>query len=399
MSSVETGTTTTHHISDVDTWGHPDRNFYVFVALSFFLGFFGFDHFYLRSYGTATQKFLMNVLGLGIWWMWDMIQVMQDGSQVRKDGLSSPFDWIRGIGRGVFTPLPKDLPTGAGATGATGGADGATESNAEYSAKKSYLIYTILAVGFGIFGADRFYIGRTWQGVAKLLSVFNIVLFLFGLIWVLWDAVHAFFFTKSIMKDGITLPVPFSFLFDSPIPAQDLFKVKKIEPEPVEKPFSIGSFVGGIPIIGPAKDAVVSVVSSIDPKEIMQSYISPIVSPTACGVVDRVSTGVEIGKRAASLATGALTAAPALISNITNQVQDATLNQIQTIANQKAATTMVPNAAQAATATPIPTPTPLQPMSGGAYTPSGMGPVLAGSLSALVLAGGLKGAYDFLSTR
>lgn len=35
----------THHISDVDTWGGRDRNFFVFACLSLTLGFFGFDHF------------------------------------------------------------------------------------------------------------------------------------------------------------------------------------------------------------------------------------------------------------------------------------------------------------------------------------------------------------------
>ena len=55
-----------HHVSDVDTWGGPDRNYFVFVVLSILFGFFGLDHMYLRSYGTGFYKLLVNVLALGL---------------------------------------------------------------------------------------------------------------------------------------------------------------------------------------------------------------------------------------------------------------------------------------------------------------------------------------------
>jgi TM2 domain-containing membrane protein YozV len=201
-----------HHISDVIFWGDkPDRNYYVFVVLSILFGFVGADHFYLRSYATGTQKFIMNFFTLGLWHWWDIAQIVGDGQKVRTEGLTGPFDWLRGIGRGVFTNLPAE---GGPAT--------------EYAAPKSYLIYTFLAVFFGWLGLDKFYMGTWGQGLLKLISCFNIFLLLFGWLWVLWDAVHAFFLTDSILKDGISPPVPYSMLFTEAISAE-VFKVRKVE--------------------------------------------------------------------------------------------------------------------------------------------------------------------------
>ena len=201
-----------HHISDVIFWGDkPDRNYYVFVVLSILFGFVGADHFYLRSYATGTQKFIMNSFTLGLWHWWDIAQIVGDGQKIRTEGLTGPFDWLRGIGRGVFTNLPAE-----------GG------PTTEYAAPKSYLLYTFLAVFFGWLGLDKFYMGTWGQGLLKLISCFNIFLLLFGWLWVLWDAVHAFFMTDSILKDGISPPVPYSMLFTEAISA-DLFKVRKVE--------------------------------------------------------------------------------------------------------------------------------------------------------------------------
>ena len=84
---------TQHHVSDVDTWKGSDRNFYIFAILSILFGFIGLDHFYLRSFGTGTQKALTNFATLGLWYWWDIAQVMTQGKKVRTEGLSSPFDW------------------------------------------------------------------------------------------------------------------------------------------------------------------------------------------------------------------------------------------------------------------------------------------------------------------
>jgi TM2 domain-containing membrane protein YozV len=135
----------------------------MFIVLSFVFGFMGVDHFYLRSFSTGLQKFALNMVSFGFWYFWDLIQIVTETKKVQEEGLNSPLDWIRGIGRGVFKPTPPV----AGST--------------EYGPKKELLVYALLTLFFGIFGLDKFYIGEPIQGIAKLLTCFNIFIFLFNI--------------------------------------------------------------------------------------------------------------------------------------------------------------------------------------------------------------------------
>lgn len=178
------------HISDVDVWLTPDRNYLLFICLSVFCGFFALDHIYLRSYPTAFQKIALNFLGLGIWYFWDLVQIFTDGKKVQTEGLSSPLDWIQGIGRGVF-------------------ADPNTES--KYVPEKSYIIWTFLTIFGGFLALDKFYLGDYIHGFTKMLTVFFPLLTLFGLLWVGWDMFHAVFMTKETIAGKISLPIPLTW--------------------------------------------------------------------------------------------------------------------------------------------------------------------------------------------
>lgn len=179
------------HVSDVDTWGGADRNWYVFVTLSVLFGLVGGDHFYLRSFKTGFQKAFLNLLTFGAWHWWDLSQIIWQRETVMKEGLSSPLDWIRNIGRGVFV------------------APGASPLIAD----KSYVVFALLAVFFGLLGADKFYMGSWIQGLAKLILCFNLFTFLIGWAWVAWDAFHATFLTEDILKNGIEAPVILNTVF------------------------------------------------------------------------------------------------------------------------------------------------------------------------------------------
>jgi TM2 domain-containing membrane protein YozV len=395
-----------HHISDVDTWGKPDRNYYIYIVLSFLLGFLGFDHYYLRSYDTGFKKMVVNIFGLGFWYFWDLIQIMKNGKDIRKEGLNSPMDWIRGIGRGTFVPPPQ--PTQEGGKPPT------------YEAPKSYLVYTFLAMFFGWLGADYFYLGEYAKGLGKLLSVFNIFLFLFGILWVLWDSFNAFFRTKSIMKDGISPPPPFSIFF-SKIDAKPLFKVVEVkEDEEKEKDKS------WFPVLPSF---------SLPWRELYRELVVPLLQPTVSSTAQKVNQGIRIGEKAVALGTSALATAPAMVSAVKAQVENAAKMATNPADALKAAT------AAAATTSVITTPAAAVAESafkmmptvgqqdgvigkineiasaaetarkaatvvqqGGAMfdamhgqQASGAGPVIAGTLTALVIAGGAKGLYDFIS--
>ncbi len=358
-----------HHISDVDVWLHPDRNYYVFVVLTFLFGFIGLDHMYLRSNETAFKKLLLNIVGLGIWYFWDIIQVLKDGPTVRKHGLNSPFDWIRGIGRGMFT-------------GPVTAATSPTTPTKEYAAPKSYFLYTLLAIGLGALGADKFYLGKTWMGVAKVFSVFNIFLFLFGIMWVLWDAAHAYFGTRGIMKDGITSPLPFSWFFDPIDPT--LFKVQEVKDEPVPKN---DGFLSKLPIPS---------LPVLPFRELYNELVVPLLQPTVGTAIQSVNKVVSVGTKAAALGATALTAGPAFVGDLANQVSQ----QATAAATAATAATSIPQIQQIAetAAANRQQPQPQPQLGGGhANTAGGPGPILAGAFTAILLAGGLKGAYDFLA--
>lgn len=330
---TETAGPTPHHISDVDMWGAPDRNYYVFVALSFILGFFGVDHFYLRSFGTGTQKFLLNIVTLGFWYLYDIVQIMSDGATIRKEGLTSPLDWIRGIGRGTFMG------------GATHSGGAATQEKASApQAKKSYLIYAFLAICLGWLGLDKFYIGEGWQGLAKIFSCFNIFLFLFGWLWVAYDAFFAFFGTKSIMTDGIRPPLPYSFFFKTPT-SPDMFKVR---------PQTAGDAADAAPMFP------LPAVPTIPIGAIYRDLVAPIVSDRLVSVL--------------TPAAGAATATAASLPSVPVPLPSAT----------------APAPPPTVTAAPVPQ------TGGGTQQSSTATNVVAGVLSAIAIVGGLKAATQMM---
>jgi TM2 domain-containing membrane protein YozV len=172
------------HVSDIDAWGTADRHLFVYALLAAlpFTGFFGLDHVYLRSYGTAMTKFLFNIVSLGFWYMWDAAQVLSppDREMALKQGLNSPFEWFKGIGRGVFGD-------GWFATGP--------------SPPKSYLLYTLLSVPLlGVLGLNKLYVGQPSAFVVKILTL---IIFPLAIIWALLDFGRVLFFTESVLQEGI----------------------------------------------------------------------------------------------------------------------------------------------------------------------------------------------------
>ena len=407
-----------HHISDVIFWGDkPDRNYYVFVVLSILFGFIGADHFYIRSYATGTQKFIMNLFTLGLWHWWDIAQIVGDGQKVRTEGLTGPFDWLRGIGRGVFTNLPAE-----------GG------PTTEYAAPKSYLIYTFLAVFFGWLGMDKFYMGTWGQGLLKLISCFNIFLLLFGWLWVLWDAAHAFFMTDSILKDGITPPVPYSMLFTEAISA-DLFKVRKVEhtnaPPVTFIDWTQSNMLHPHEIVAnvmtqaknanakimehatnaahiastAANAAVVAAVNAANAPKSNAQAINASHTNVPASATNASHTNVPASNASATNAphtnaphtNAPHTNVPASNASATNapHTNAPHTNAPHTNGQHTNAPHSNPPAVSTSIAKPISSTPHVQ--TGGSSQQHGPGPVIAGALSALILAGGLKGFYDIIS--
>jgi len=111
-----------------DSVPRPDRQLWLLKLLSFVP--LGLDHFYLRSPLTALPKMatsvgaiacaaspipfvpqVLCVATLGIWWLWDIFQVMTESDRVLLYGMATPFDFFTGIGQGMITDKPTSYTT------------------------------------------------------------------------------------------------------------------------------------------------------------------------------------------------------------------------------------------------------------------------------------------------
>lgn len=325
------------HVSDVDTWGGADRNWYVFVVLSVLFGLVGGDHFYLRSFKTGFQKAFLNLLTFGAWYWWDLSQIVWQRDTVLQEGLSSPLDWIRNIGRGVFT----------------------SPSSPPLIADKSYVVFALLAVFFGLLGADKFYMGSPIQGIAKLILCFNLFTFLIGWAWVAWDAFHATFMTEDILKNGIQAPVGLNAVF-GPIDSK-AFRLHK------EREGALGLAEPYLSAVGLTTDGMIG------------DWINGFVCAYGAlfGISHTHTDKCVKHTVPASPVSSAPTSAP-------------TSTQPQQV-KQRGGAVLEPNRRE-------PVVNILQ--EGGERTEKtdsgGPGPVIAGALAAVVITAGLKGTYDFI---
>ena len=316
-----------HHVSDIDFWKFPDRNYYVFVCLSFLLGFFGLDHFYLRSFGTGMQKFLINIFTFGFWYFWDAIQIIYDGEKVKKEGLTSPLDWIRGIGRGVFEdPIKK-------------AADLKNPTADVIRSKKDILIYLALSMTLGIFGLDRFYVGQTWHGIAKICTCLNIFLFLFGWAWAIHDAVRPLFFTKDFIKDGVTTPFPFSMIVPATTISGEVFLLEKVPRAKAEKEAQEAKEHG---VLGKPADSGPSMFSMDNFRFLYRELAVPLLKPTVGTAVETANKGAVTTQKAAAVGSEVAAAAPKIAGAVTTQLEAVAnpsklMAQIQAAAANKAA--------------------------------------------------------------
>ena len=107
------------------------------------LGIFGVDHFFMRSPWTGIVKLLTGG-GLGLWWIWDIVQLWFEDDTVLRYGMSTPFDFITGIGQGMFL-----------------------DGKSEYSQPSSSLVMT-LGLLFGFLGISYMLLGKVTVGLRIL---------------------------------------------------------------------------------------------------------------------------------------------------------------------------------------------------------------------------------------
>lgn len=371
----------TNLVSDVSVWKHSDRNYFTFVILSVVFGFFGFDHFYLRSFGTGFAKLFSNVSMFGFWYFWDLLQILNDKCNIQTNGLNSPFDWIRGIGRGTFD----------------------FSRNQTHESQKNFFIYGILVLLFGMFGFDKFYVGAYGQGITKLIFNFIPFLFLFGWFWNLYDSYVFIAKPNTIMTTGLDAPLPFSWFFSEPLKVNEQFEVLPINKEKKDESwFSLSALFA--PFIAFMK----TIIDTIPWQPLYEALVVPVIRPPVQSAIATGTKAYTVGKAGVDLGTKVASEGKETVSTTLNQLQQLSdPSYIADLAKQQAekqaqvymsklqtkveSNPLVQQVQQTAHSVDQ-----IRQQGGSSENNSTVGPLIAGSLTALLLAGGLKALGTYI---
>lgn len=179
-----------------DFWGGPWYPYWSLMLMTVLGGLFGLDHFFLRSPLTAMAKLVVNIFGFGLWYFYDILQIVTDKETVMKHGLSAPFWGGTGIARGMFR-------------------DGAPNQTLSKSPFR-YMAFSILSL-IQPFGVESYVAGDSSAAFFRF-AVFLFMFFLwpllpFTLVWTLWNAIQAWFLPKRLFEGPSKRFWPFSYKF------------------------------------------------------------------------------------------------------------------------------------------------------------------------------------------
>jgi hypothetical protein len=149
-----------------------------FVVLSVLGGFLALDHLYLRSPLTFLAKLVINILGLGVWWLYDASQALFNKDVVKVFGLGVPGLGPMGIAAGS---LASDVPDKKHST---------------------FFLYSLALIFGGIFGADSFLTGDKRSGFIRLVSLITVVFSAVAIVWWVYNLFKFFFSTKSVIESN-----------------------------------------------------------------------------------------------------------------------------------------------------------------------------------------------------
>ncbi len=285
-----------YHYTQSKFWGGPTTNWTILRVLSIFplTGLLGLDHIYLRSPFSALLKTIFNILTLGLWYFYDMAQVLSEPERVKKFGMSYPIVGPVGLGAGIF--LPDEEEDGANNKEKKNGGNGNDkEDKPSPPSPLTFLLYCIFAILPLPFALDHFVVGDVKGGIAKVFANFNIFLFIFSIFWTLFTLFRMTFQTEKMMKEGIIRFFPFT-LFMEPLycPGTKLGPKEECEVEPVSGSMSFMDFfksifatLRGIPVLGGIMGAVDKL------KEVYDQYVPPV-----------IGAGVAIATLAPKVAVG-----------------------------------------------------------------------------------------------
>lgn len=264
-----------YHYTQSKFWDGPTSNWTVLKILSIFplTGILGLDHLYLRSPFSALLKTIFNVVTFGMWYFYDVAQVIGESERVKKFGMSYPIVGPVGLGAGIFKNPDEDNETKN------------TKNNNDKEAAPSkaspitFLIYSLLTVLPIPFALDHFFVGDYRGGLVKIFANFNIFLFIFSIFWTFYTIFRLIFQTEKLFNEGVARFFPFTLFMDSTYCTGTKLGPKEECKEEDEDSMGLWSFfksifatLKGIPVLG----GIVGAVEKI--KEVYDQYAPPIIS-------------------------------------------------------------------------------------------------------------------------
>jgi len=244
------------------------------ILMTTVLGFFGLDHVWLRSPLSGFLKFIVNILTLGLWYFYDILQVLGEKDSVMKNGLSAPFVGPLGIGAGMFKDSNPDGPT--------------ARSPLKFMA---YMFLLMLP-----FGIDLYVAGDSNGAIVKFILTILIIFVIPFFIAVIWGFVNigrSVLMPKDLFTKGTYRMFPVSWFMD-PLGSSTL--------GPVDIPAGVGECGSG------GAGSVASYVAG------------PILQKVP--IIAAAGAAVDAATAAAGVATAAAKGASAAIETTTNAYQN-----------------------------------------------------------------------------
>jgi hypothetical protein len=239
--------------------GGTNLSYGMFLTLAILGGFFALDHLYLRSPTTFLFKIIVNVLGLGVWWLYDMTQAIFNKEVVRVFGLGVPGLGPKGIGAGVLA------------------SDVADEKHT------SFFVYGLALLFGGLFGLDDFILGNKRNGFFRAVSFITVLFAPVAIFWWIYRLYRFFFKTGDVINENFEY-------FGAPSPPKG----------PAEK-----SFLSRIPIIGAIWDWIVGIFGRLLGAAEHPVETAEEIGEKALGIVEYpLKKGVQIAEEVGEKALG-----------------------------------------------------------------------------------------------